>query len=336
MTGNTLVTNSDINDLPWHYDWIEAERFFSKEMRKLASYIRKAGASAEVADLVQVAVMEAPRYLRGCPGHRDAVGQGVPPEEYWTYSPFLGAALIFAKRVARDHFRKERRPDRNRPNGEQGAAQNYRFWATPLSELGSRDDDSGEGVPFDLEDGSDVMSLEGTEREALRIAAETAFAEGSAVLGDDDRLILTEYANWLLDHPSTHGLAAHLGTLFAERGQNLSGDALRKRVESATVRLFDALVAGKRDALIGCLREQSKQFASVELVALGLFLNLVGTVDRRKVMPAVIEGVHNSGYASVSGWETGREASRSVMMAFSRLAERFRHRHGRPFWANEA
>lgn len=336
MTGNTLVTNGDINDLPWHYDWIEAHRFFFKEMRKHASYIRKAGASAELADLVQVAVMEAPRYLRGCPGHRDAVGEGVPPEEYWTYKPFLGAASIFARRVVRDHFRKERRPDRNRPNGEQGAARNYHMWATPLSELGSRDSDSGEGIPFDVEDGSDAMSLEASEREARRIAAETALAEGSPVLGDDDRLILTEYANWLLDHPSTHGLAAHLGALFAERGQNLSGDALRKRVESATGRLFDALVAGKRDALVGCLREQAQQFASVELVALGLFLNLVGTVDRRRVMPAVIEGVHNSGYASVSGWESGREVSRSVMRAFSRLAERFRHRHGHPFWANEA
>jgi len=336
MTGTTLVSEGDLNDLPWQYDWVKAHAFFSKVMPSYASYIRKAGDSAEVEDLVQEAVMEAPRYLRGCPGHREAVGEGVPPEEYWAYEPFMGAASIFAKRVVRDHFRKERRPDRNRPNGEQGAARNYRFWATPLSELGSRDNDSGEGVPFDLEDGSDVMSLEATEREALRIAAETAVEEGSAFLGDDDRLILTEYANWLLDHPSTHGLAAHLGALFAERGQNLSGDALRKRVESATVRLFDVLAAGKRDALIGCLRDQAKQFASVELVALGLFLNLVGTVDRRKVMPAVIEGVHNSGYASVSGWETGREASRSVMRAFSRLAERFRHRHGHPFWANEA
>lgn len=68
MTGNTLVTNGDINDLPWHYDWIEADRFFSKEMRKHASYIRKAGASAEVADLVQVAVMEAPATCVAVPG----------------------------------------------------------------------------------------------------------------------------------------------------------------------------------------------------------------------------------------------------------------------------
>lgn len=336
MAGDTLVTDSDTNDLPWHYDWIEADRFFSNEMRKHASLIRKAGASAEMDDLVQVAVIEAQRYLRGCPGHRHAVGEGVPPEKYWTYKPFLGAASIFAKRVVRDHFRKERRPDRNRPNGEEGAARNYHFWATPLSQLASRDDDSGEGVPSDIRDTGYEMSLAASGREALRVAAEDAIAGGSAILRDEDRLILTEYANWLLDHPSTHGLAAHLGALFAEGGQNLSGDALRKRVESATVRLSDALVAGKRDALIGCLREQSRLFSTPEQIALGLFLNLVGTVDRRKVMPAVIEGVHNSGYASVSGWETGREVSKSVMRAFSRLAERFQHRHGHPFWANEA
>jgi hypothetical protein len=336
MTGTTLVNDSDSNDLPWHYDWIEADRFFSQEMRKYEAYIRKAGDSAEVADLVQIAVMEAQDYLRGCRGHREAVGDGVAPEEYWNHRSFRGAASIFAKRVVRDHFRKERRPDRNRPNGEEGAGRNYRLWATPLSQLASRPDESGEGVPFDRADESYAMSLEAGAREALRKAAETAAANGSAVLGDDDRLILTEYGNWLLDHPSTHGLAAHLGAIFADRGQNLAGDALRKRVESATVRLFDTLVAGKRDALTGCLREQSSHFSTPELIALGLFLNLVGTVDRRRFMPAVIEGVHNSGYASVSGWEAGREASRSVMKAFSRLAERFRHRHGRPFWANEA
>ncbi|MFZ4385861.1 MAG: hypothetical protein ACOYOM_13075 [Chloroflexota bacterium] len=336
MTGNTLVTNGDINDLPWHYDWVRAHAFFSKVMPRFRGRIQMAGGYADVEELACEALATAEEKLRGCAGHREAVAAGLTPDQFWSFRRFTGAAWLHAKSVVENYFREERRPERLSPDGRDGASRNYRLWATPLSVLGSRDDDSGEGVPFDLEDGSDVMSLEATEREALRIAAETAFAEGSAVLGDDDRLILTEYANWLLDHPSTHGLAAHLGALFAERGQNLSGDALRKRVESATVRLFDALVAGKRDALIGCLREQAKQFASVEIVALGLYLNLVGTVDRRKVMPAVIEGVHNSGYASVSGWETGREVSRSVMRAFSRLAERFRHRHGHPFWANEA
>ena len=336
MTGTTLVSEGDLNDLPWQYDWVKAHAFFSKVMPSYASYIRKAGDSAEVEDLVQEAVMEAPRYLRGCPGHREAVIEAVPPEEYWAYKPFRGAASIFAKRVVRDHFRKERRPERNRPDGDEGAARNYRFWATPLSQLASRADESGASIPFDKVDQDPEEPLDASEREALQEAAKQAIDHGSGLMGDDDRLILTEYGEWLLDHPSTHGLAAHLGARFAEGGQNLSGDALRKRVESATVRLFDVLVAGKRDALIGCLREQYKLFSTPEQIALGLFLNLVGSGDRRKFMRAVIEGVHNSGYASVPGWETGREASRSVTSAFSRLAERFRHRHGHPFWANEA
>ena len=336
MTGTTLVTDSDLNDLPWHYDWVRAHAFFSKAMPRFRGRIQMAGGYADVEDLTSQALETAEAKLRGCAGHREAVAAGLSPDQFWSFRRFTKAAWQHAKWVVEDYFREERRPERLRPDARDGASRIYRYPVTSLSEMASRDDEGGEGVPFDLVDDSRNMVLEVSGREAIRIAAENAIAGGSADLGDDDRLILTEYGRWLLDHPSTHGLAAHLGALFAEGGQNLSGDALRKRVESATVRLFDVLVAGKRDALIGCLREQYKLFSTPEQIALGLFLNLVGSGDRRKFMRAVIEGVHNSGYASVSGWETGREASKSVTSAFSRLAERFRHRHGHPFWANEA
>ena len=193
-------------------------------------------------DLTSQTLETAEKKLRGCDGHREAVAAGLSPDQFWSFRRFTGAAWQHANAVVEDYFREERRPEPLRPDALEGGSRNYRFWATPLSLLASRADDRGEGMPFDLEDKGDDVLLEASEREALRVAAEHAVAAGSAVLADDNRLILTEYGTWLLDHPSTHGLAAHLGARFAERGENLSGDALRKRVESATVRLFDLLV----------------------------------------------------------------------------------------------
>ena len=309
MTGNTLVTNGDINDLPWHYDWVRAHAFFSKVMPRFRGRIQMAGGYADVEELTCEALATAEEKLRGCAGHREAVAAGLTPDQFWSFRRFTGAAWLHAKSVVENYFREERRPERLSPDARDGASRNYRLWATPLSVLGSRDDDSGEGVPFDLEDGSVVMSLEATEREALRIAAETAFAEGSAVLGDDDRLILTEYANWLLDHPSTHGLAAHLGA--HRQGQYVA--SMRRAMGRSVVELASD-ASGAIDPVAVVLMEHGR------LSDEELNVNLLSGVATALRMPvSVLREIRDSGTAVQPVQPVAGEAARGATGLLHRI-----------------
>ena len=240
----------------------------------------------------------------------------------------------------------------------------------PVSLDASRPGDEGDEEPslleMDLQSafgggntiGSDVegMVIDNENRAATRRVLEETVARFAV----RDARILLERTRFLDEGNDAEGFVVHmlrrenpdLDQCDAEERRRL-GQALRKSISVAGMRLEDALVARFRDRLLDYLAQSARRRASpppsggatITTMALGLHLRHLGTKPRRDANALTWAALQASLTAEDddhterpwSGEQDRAEQGKFITWLgkqFSNLVSAYRHRHGQDFWVD--
>ena len=76
-------------ELPWHFDFIQADKYYSRFTGRHADIIRRISPARAPEDLAGDAMLKSLDYLRGSWGHAQAIAEGCPPDQFWSHRAFL-------------------------------------------------------------------------------------------------------------------------------------------------------------------------------------------------------------------------------------------------------
>ncbi len=332
--------------LPWYFEFIKANEYYSRFMKRRASIIRSISAARDPEDLAGDAMVKSLDYLRGSWGHALAVAEGCPPDQFWSHRAFLGSAKKFGERQIRDYRRYEWgeiRSGNQTLKGEAGPSDqptegkygNKNPTSISTGEAGEGDERPGVDPP-------DRDQLSPPElAEIAETKAEIRSAVGRALddLSVNDQFVVRQLLAWYADHNHLRGFYDVLLPALAAAGRPTSLVAARQQVSVAQMRLMGRIVASRRDALRAALvsipapTPERDPLTFTGRIAVSYLIEIAGKASWETTFARIRTHLKELEVDTIAPWNDASTAREALFDSFGAVATAYRERQGSSFWA---
>ena len=319
--------------LPWHFDFIQADKYYSRFMRRWAHVIIQISPARAPEDLAGDAMLKSLDYLRGSWGHAQAIAEGCPPDQFWSHRAFLKAAKTLGEREIRDYRRYEWGEIRsgNRPDGRYVNAN-----PTPIDtgEAGEGDDRPGVNPAAD-----EASPAELAERAETEAEVRTALHRALEGLSPSDQFIVRQLLAWYADHDHLRGFYDVLLPALAAVGNPTNLVAARQRVSAAQMRLVDLIITPRRDALRAALisiparTPETDPLTFSGRIAVAYLIEIAGRAAWTTTFGRIRAHLKELEVDTVAPWNDASTAREALFETFGKVLSAYRERQGSSFWA---
>ena len=335
--------------LPWVFDYVAADAYFSQFMNKRASEIRRIGAAFGPEDLAADAMLGSVNYLKGSWGHAVAIAEGCPPDQFWSHRAFLGSAKTYALRMVRDYRRHEwgqLRAAKAAPKPEGDTSDNPAEPLPPVYRWRLRDristDEAGEGDdrpgvnPADHHAATPAELAEIVEAAAV---AKVAVSEGIDGLSGPDQFIVRQLLAWYANHDHLRGFYEVLLPALAAEGRPTNLVAARQQVSVAQMRLMGRIAVSRRDALRAALvsipapTPEGDPLTFTGRIAVAYLIEIAGKASWETTFARIRTHLKELEVDTIAPWNDASTAREALFDSFGAIATAYRERQGSSFWA---
>ena len=335
--------------LPWYFDFIKANEYYSRFMKRRASIIRSISAARNPEDLAGDAMLYSADYLRGGWGHALAVAEGCTPDQFWSHQSFLGSAKKFGQRQVLDYRRHEwgqLRAAKAAPQPDSGGVNSQPVTGAPVYRWSLRDHIS----TGDAEDGAERPGVNPPDHyqatpaelaERAETEAEIRSAVGRALdgLSVNDQFVVRQLLAWYEDHDHLRGFYDVLLPALAAAGNPTNLVAARQRVSAAQMRLVDLIITPRRDALRAALisiparTPETDPLTFSGRIAVAYLIEIAGRAAWTTTFGRIRAHLKELEVDTVAPWNDASTAREALFETFGKVLSAYRERQGSSFWA---
>jgi hypothetical protein len=336
--------------LPWVFDYVAADAYFSQFMNKRASEIRRIGAAFGPEDLAADAMLGSVNYLKGSWGHAVAIAEGCPPDQFWSHRAFLGSAKRYALRKVQDCRRDEwgelrapkpaATPDTEAPGAPpEESPTRYRWRLGDRISIGDTGED-GDLPAVDLADEYQRSPAELAEIAETVAVATAAVAEGIDGLSGPDQFIVRQLLAWYANHDNLRGFYEVLLPALAAEGRPTNLVAARQQVSVAQMRLMGRIAASRRDALRAALvsipapTPEGDPLTFTGRIAVAYLIEIAGKASWETTFARIRTHLKELEVDTIAPWNDASTAREALFDSFGAIATAYRERQGSSFWAS--
>ena len=335
--------------LPWYFDFIEADKYYSRFMKRRADIIRRISAARAPEDLAADAMLKSADYLRGGWGHALAVAEGCAPDQFWSHRAFLGSAKKYGQREVLDYRRHEWGQLRGTKAGTQldageGGSQPeaapavYRWSLQNQISIGDTGDDANRpGV--DPADHYQATPAELAERAETEAQVRTAVQRALDGLSPNDQFIVRQLLDWYAEHDHLRGFYDVLLPALAAAGNPVNLVAARQQVSVAQMRLVGLIITPRRDALRAALisiparTPESDPLTFAGRIAVSYLIEIAGRAAWATTFTRIRTHLKELEVDVLAPWNDASTARDALFEAFGLVVTAYRERQGGSFWA---